>query len=264
MLIDSHCHIPDNRYEKDLDLVVKEAVEEGVTHLVAISTSIEENEETLRTIQKYNNIFASIGVYPHENIKMPLENIYKNLQEQYKKYKNRIVAVGECGIDITENSDYEKRSVEEQVELFKLQLGFAAENELPVIIHNRNGDELILKILEKYKTEKLFGVVHCYTSDWQTAKKFIELGFYISFTAIITYPSASKDLYEVVQNVPADRYLVETDAPYLPPQGRRGEVNYPKYVKITAEKVAEIRKTSFREVSDETFRNTCRLFKLNI
>ena len=106
--------------------------------------------------------------------------------------------------------------------------------------------------------------MHCYTSGWEFAKKLLDLNFHVSFTAIVTYPSAGEDLLEVVRKVPSDRYLVETDAPYLPPQGHRGEINYPKHVKITAEKIAEIRNESLENVSSETFKNTSDLFGLNI
>jgi len=123
----------------------------------------------------------------------------------------------------------------------------------------RNGDYDVLEILEKYRDTNLKGVMHCFTSTWDYAKQILDLGFYISFTAIITYPSA-KNLHEVVKNVPRNRFLVETDAPLLPPQGYRGQTNYPKYVKIIAEKIAEIRNSSIDEISNFTYKNTCDLF----
>lgn len=262
MLIDSHCHLPHKNYALSTKQVVEEAVKAGVSHMVAIGTSVKENATTLKEIQSYDNVYASIGIYPHEDQKISPQDLYTSLEKAYSGNEDKVIAVGECGIDI---SNWQNgRSLEEQKELFKLQIGFAVEKDLPLIIHNRNGDECVLAILTKYRGTSLHGVAHCFSSTWETAKKLLDLNFYISFAGNVTYKSAAAGMLETVANVPTDRYLVETDAPYLPPQGHRGEINYPKYVKITAEKIAEIRKISFKQVSQETFSNTARLFKLNI
>jgi TatD DNase family protein len=173
------------------------------------------------------------------------------------------VGIGECGLDIPEGKvSYPTRVLEEQKELFKLQVGLAAERGLPVVIHNRNADEEVIKILEKYKNTNLKGVAHCYVSDWEFAKRLLHLNIRISFSGIITYKSAGGDLLDAVKKVPESSLLVETDAPWLPPQGHRGEVNYPKYVKITAAKIAEIRNSPYERIAELSYKNTCDLFDL--
>ena len=266
MLIDSHCHIPHKKYKKTLEELVADSLENDVRAFISVGTSLEDSRNVLESTSDRENIFATVGVYPHEDLGTPVDSLYEELKHLANSYRSKIVAIGECGIDIPEKSNpgYATRALDEQKELFKLQIGLAIEKDLPLVIHNRNGDEEVLKILEKYKNTGLRGVAHCFVSDWQTAQRFLELGFHISFTAIVTYPSAGDALLETVAKVPADKYLVETDAPYLPPQGHRGEINFPKYVKITAEKIAEIRNTSFEEVANQTFENTVNLFNLNL
>ncbi|MFC1756216.1 TatD family hydrolase [Patescibacteria group bacterium] len=264
MLIDSHCHIPHKKYEKNADEIVNEAKNEGVEKIISIGTSIQDSKDVLEATKPYENVYATIGVYPHEDLDKSLDEIREELENLLKNNRERIVGIGECGIDIVdgESVDYETRDLEEQKELFKLQIGLAIQYDLPIVIHNRDGDEEILNILRLYKEAKLRGVVHCYTSDWEFAKDLLHLDFYISFSAIITYPSAGEGLLLAVKNVMRDRLLVETDAPYLAPQGHRGEINYPKYVKITAAKVAQIRNSTLEEIEKYTYQNTCQLFNI--
>ncbi len=260
MLIDSHCHIPHEKYDISVASLIDEALKEEVAKFIAIGTSLEESLLTIETTKQHAVVFCTIGVYPHENQSTSLSVIYEDLKNLLDHHKNKIVGIGECGIDKT---DYESnRKLPDQLELFKLQIGLALGYDLPLVIHNRNGDDEILRTLEKYKNTGLKGVIHCFSSNWDFAQKILDLGFYLSFAGMITYPSVSKDLLDVVEKVPQDRFLVETDSPYLPPQSHRGKTNYPKYVKITAEKIAQIRKSSFSEVAHQTYDNTCRLFNL--
>lgn len=262
MLIDSHCHIPHKKYELSTDEILQEASVDGVSHIITIGTSISDSRRTIESVSHIDNVYCTAGVYPHDDTSLSTEDIYERLDNMLHAHKKKIVGIGECGIDMTGWKG--GRSLEEQYDLFQLQIGLAIEKDLPIVVHNRNGDADILEILEKYKDTTLRGVVHCFTSDWEFAKKVLDLGFHISFTAIVTYPSAGDELLEVVRRVPSDRYLVETDAPYLPPQGHRGQINYPKYVTMTARKIAEIRNESFEQVSQDTFKNTSDLFKLDL
>ena len=263
MLIDSHCHIPHEKYDKSVDEILSEAAQEGVTKVITVGTSLKDSAEVLKVGTKYDQIFSAIGVYPHEDIGEDLDIIHDEIRANLNHHRKQIVAIGECGIDIPEAEvSYKTRELSEQIELFKLQIGLAIERDLPIVIHNRNGNADVLEILDKYKHTTLRGVAHCFTGDWEFAQKLLDLNFYVSFSGIATFPSAGADLLEVIKKVPGDRYLVETDAPYLAPQGHRGETCYPKYVKITAEKVAEIRNESFDKVAQETFQNTSQLFNL--
>jgi TatD DNase family protein len=169
------------------------------------------------------------------------------------------VAVGECGIDISNRDG--ARVLEDQLRLFEKQIIFAKSKKLPVIVHNRRGDNYVLEVLKNNYDAALRGVIHCFDSNWDFAKKVLDLGFYISFTNMVTYKNKD-DLLEVVEKVPEGRFLVETDAPYLPPQQFRGKINYPKYVKIVAEKVAQVKQKTFEEISALSYENTCTLFNL--
>jgi len=255
-LIDAHCHLIDKKHTKTPKQLVEEAKSEGVVGLVVIGTSLKESKENIKLAEKFENVFCTVGVYPHEDMDKDIENIEKELKELLSTSK-KIVGVGECGVDF---ADWKNgRTLEDQEELFKMQIDLALENDLPLIVHNRNADAFILNALKPYKDKGLRGVLHCFTSTWSYAQKALDLGFYLSFSGIITYPSG-KDILETAKNAPKDKILVETDAPWLAPQGHRGEVNEPKYVKITAKTLADVRNVSYEEICETTYKNTCQLF----
>ncbi|OGC50905.1 hypothetical protein A2716_02625 [candidate division WWE3 bacterium RIFCSPHIGHO2_01_FULL_40_23] len=254
MLIDSHCHLQEDAFKSDLIKVVQSAVSENVNTMICIGTNLKTSADAVKLSQEYKEVYASIGIYPHEE--MPNTDIREEISKLSKNKK--VVAIGECGLDYSENG----RNQEDQKELFRKQIGTAVQLDLPLIIHNRNADEDVITELNHYReTGRLRGVFHCFTGDTAFAKRVLELGFYISFTAIVTYPSA-KHLEEVIKSVPKDRILIETDAPYLSPEGMRGKRNEPKNVKIVAVRIAEILNTSLTEVAKITSENARRLFTL--
>jgi TatD DNase family protein len=259
MLIDSHCHLIHEDYKETPEEIIEDSKRDGVDKFITIGTSVEESQKMIEVAERNPEVFCTVGIFPQENSDKSLEELEKSLEEQISESR-RIVAVGECGIDVVEFSNM-KRSIKDQVALFEMQIKLVIKHKLPIIIHNRNGDKYILELLEKYKNSGLFGVNHCFVSSWKTAKKILDLGFYISFSGVITYPSG-KNILEVVEKVPMDRFLVETDAPYLAPEGYRGEINYPKYVRIVAKKVAEVKQKPYDEIERISYENTCRLFKL--
>ncbi len=258
MLIDSHCHLTHEYYKDSLDKVIAEAVGFGVGKFITIGTSVEENKKVIELSKTKDAVYGLIGIYPHENQDFSIKELQDSLEENLKS-SNKIVGIGECGIDITNRDG--ARSLPNQEELFEMQVLLAKKYNIPVTVHNRNGDEVVLKILKKHSSPSLRGVIHCFDSNWDFAQKILDLGFYISFTNMITYPKKDAVL-EVVKNVPNSRFLLETDAPYLPPQSMRGEINYPKYVKIVAEKVAQIKQKTFEEICELSYKNTCSLFNL--
>ncbi len=259
MIIDSHCHLQDEKYIDDIDQVIKNATDSGVKKLICIGTSLDDSKEAIKIAEKFPEVYAVIGIYPHESV--PNSDFRLELEELSANKK--VVAIGECGLDYTNMDKPETNSKEVQKELFRKQLGLAVQLGLPVVIHNREADEDTIFELSRYKeTQKLRGVFHCFTQNLELAKKVIDLGFYISFTAIITYPSA-KHLVEVAKNIPREKVLIETDAPYLPPQTERGKRNEPKNVRIVAEKLAEIWGISVEEVAKITTKNASTLFSLN-
>lgn len=258
MLIDSHCHLFHDKYQKTPAKVVNDAVTEGVSRMICVGTSLEENLPVLKAVATFPEVFGAIGIYPHDDLNIPVPELMEKLEIQVNSHK-KIAAIGECGIDITDW--HGGRPLEQQLVLFEEQLKLACKLKLPVVIHNRNGDGYVVNLVNKYKNKDLRGVIHCFVSTRDFAKEMLDLGFYLSFSGNITYPS-NKDLREVVNMVPVDRFLVETDSPYLPPQGHRGEVNEPKYVKIVAEKVADVKAISFEKACEYAYNNTCALFNI--
>ncbi|MBI2414711.1 TatD family hydrolase [candidate division WWE3 bacterium] len=271
MLIDSHFHLTSDEYPLK-NTVIENAKEVGVTKLITIGTYLKDDAQVIELIEKYPNLYGVVGIYPHEELELQVHEMEKSLKNLLLMSK-KIVGIGECGIDVPKSSEtplqikHETRSLEKQIEIFEMQIKLAIENNLPVVIHNRNGDDVVLSILEKYQkiaednNKKLKGVIHCFTSTWEIAQKFIEIGFYISFSGIITYPSG-KAIHETVAKIPLDKFIVETDAPWLTPQGFRGKINEPKYVRMTAQKVSEIKGLSEEEICKVTYKNTCDLFGL--
>jgi TatD DNase family protein len=257
MLIDSHCHFPHQKYKKSIEEIISDAKKAGVEKFIGIGTSIDDNIKSIAVADKYKQIFTTVGIYPHEDMDKDILFLEETLQKQLKLSK-KVVGIGECGIDISEWKN--GRKIQDQIEIFEMQLKVASENNLPICIHNRNGDAHIINVLNKFKGN-IQGVIHCFSSSWDFAKQMLGFGFYISFSGSITYPGKDM-LLEVVKKVPEDRFLLETDSPYLTPQGHRGEVNYPEYVRIVAEKASRIKEKPLDEICRLSSANTCRLFKI--
>lgn len=266
MFTDSHCHLPNLRHKDGLEKVLAEAKEWGVETFINIGISLKENAEAIEVAENYPPVYASVGIYPHEHLGEDIQEVIKQTEIQAVSSK-KVVAVGECGIDITEWKN--QRAPQEQLKLFETQIQLAQKLSLPLIVHNRNGDEVILQTLSRYYNAKstVTGVIHCFDSNWEVAQKFLNLGFYISFSGFVTYET-HRHLQEVVQKVPSDRYLLETDSPYLLPEPIRMETreksvhqkNAPKYVKMVGQKVAQLRQQSLETVAQTTTQNARALF----
>jgi TatD DNase family protein len=243
--------------QKKLDSILKEAYSAKVKKFINIGTSLKENPRVLETARKYAEIYPTAAVYPHEDKDKSLEEVKEKLEEFVNTHGRELVGIGETGVDITNWKN--GRSIEEQMELFKFQAKLAKRHNLPLIIHNRNGDKQILEVLNELKP--LSGVIHCFSSEWAFAKAVLDLNFYISFSGFITYNSREY-LLETVEKVPNERFLIETDSPYLPPTGHRGEKNEPKYVKIVAQKIADVKGLSLKEVAAFSTTNAQKLFDI--
>ena len=257
MFIDSHCHLTSPKY-KDAEKVVEGAKGAGVVKLITVGTSVADSKASLAVAEKFANVYSTAGIYPHEDKNSNIGDVKIALQS-IAGLSKKGVGIGEGGIDITNRKN--QRPIGDQINLFQAQIELALETGLPLIIHNRNGDEHILSLLDKNRSKGLKGVVHCFTGSWDFAQKILAFGFYISFSGIITYPTGN-DILETVINVPPDRFLVETDAPYLPPQPYKDTPNEPKYVRIVAEQIAKVRNTPLDFVEKQTYNNTCALFNI--
>jgi len=182
MFIDSHCHLTSPKY-KDAEKVVEGAKGAGVVKLITVGTSVADSKASLAVAEKFANVYSTAGIYPHEDKNSNIGDVKIALQS-IAGLSKKVVGIGECGIDITNRKN--QRPIGDQINLFQAQIELALETGLPLIIHNRNGDEHILSLLDKNRSKGLKGVVHCFTGSWDFAQKILAFGFYISFSGIIT------------------------------------------------------------------------------
>jgi TatD DNase family protein len=255
-LVDSHAHLDMEEFDPDRDDVVRRAFEAGLDHLLCpLDIS---SERSIRITQDLTAAFAMIhaaaGLHPHQARLFTPDLIaaVRGLAE-----RNKILAIGEIGLDF----HYDFASPDEQKKAFREQLALAQELGLPAIIHSRNAGPEIARVIREEEFSN-GGILHCFTEDWDFAKTALDAGFFISFSGLVTFPK-SGDLREVARKVPADRILVETDAPYLAPVPHRGKRNEPAFVVETAKLMAQIRDTSFEKISEEILGNFRSLFHID-
>lgn len=258
MMVDTHCHLDSKKYSGPIEEIIKSAKNMGVNKLITIGTSLNSNLKNQKIAKQHKEIFYTAGIYPHENQNLKIDEIEKRFKKQLKNMPG-VVGIGECGVDIKNKPN--QRNLNNQIKLFELQIKIAKNLKLPLIIHNRNADKQIIKILKKHKDKSLKGVVHTFTSNWKIAQKLMSLGFYISFSGIITYKSG-KNILETVKSVPLNKFLIETDAPWLSPNPHRRKINKPEYVTITAQKIAEVKKLPIKEIKVHSYNNAHELFNL--
>jgi len=251
MLIDSHAHLVSL---ENLPEVLQRAEENNVEKIVSISSDLPSTEATISLADEYDYIFATTGLHPHSAKEMCEEAL---LGIDRFAENDKVVAIGETGLDYF----YMNSEKEIQINSFTEQIRLGKEHELPVIIHVRDADQDMLEILKKESMADAPGVIHCFTGDFDTAKKYLDLGFYISFSGIVTF-KRSEELREAAKNIPLNKMLIETDSPYLAPVPHRGKPNEPSYVKYVAETIAEVRGMSFEEIAQATKSNAEKLFRI--
>ena len=251
MLIDSHAHLEMKEFDSDREEVIRRAGSEGVDFIVTVGTNLKLSLKAVALADKYENIYATVGVHPHDVAKTD-KNTLDALKELVQTRK-KIVAYGEIGLDYFRNISPQ----EKQLEAFGQQLELAQELGLPVIIHDREAHQQSLETVRASGVRR--GVFHCFSGDYEMAKKCIDLGFYISIPGVVTFDK-SQILQEVAGRVPLSSLLLETDAPYLAPVPYRGKRNEPSFIIHTAKKVAQIKKIPWEEVARETSVNAMNLF----
>ena len=258
MLVDTHCHLDFDRFDEDREAVVARAVAAGVERIIVPALDLANCPVVLSLAEQFEQVYAAAGVHPNSTAEWQDDWLKQiRLFAQHEK----VVAVGEIGLDYY--WDRSPKTVQHRA--LAMQLELAAELDLPVIIHNRESDEDVLRLLAQSplngRSEP--GVLHSFSAGWETAEKALDMGYYIGFTGPITYKKAD-DLRAVAARVPLDRILVETDAPFLAPQQHRGRRNEPAYVAYVAERIAEIRGLTTAEVAGQTTENARRLFGENL
>ena len=259
MLIDSHVHIDDARYNDDRKQMLARGRDAGVGAFITIGCDLATSRAAVALAESHAHIYATVGVHPHE-----VRHIENGWYEELKKLSShpKVVGFGEVGLDY--HYDHSPREIQRQ--RFREQIGIARELQLPIVIHTREAQEDTINILREERAFEVGGVFHCFSGDAWLAKDALDLGFNLSFSGIITFQNATM-LREIVKTVPDDRIMVETDAPYLTPVPFRGKRNESAYVKYVAEKIAEIKEGSsssaFDRIAHITTENTKRLFKIS-
>jgi len=254
MLIDSHAHLEMPEFDQDRDEVIQRAKKQGIGYIITIGIQIPEAEKAIALAETYDWIYAAIGIHPHYAQEID-ENTYSKLE--HLAAHSKVKAFGEIGLDFYRNLSRQ----DVQVRRFRELIQIGKKLRLPLIIHDRNAHQEILTILREENGFDWGGVIHCFSGDYEMAKKCLDQGFYISIPGTITFKNATS-LQEVVKKIPLERIIVETDAPFLAPLPFRGKRNEPSYVKYTAEKVGELKNKSFEEVAHQTSENTKHLFKI--
>ncbi len=254
MLIDTHCHLDFDRFDEDRAAVVERALAAGVERIVVPAIDLDNCPTVLALTEQFEPVYAAVGVHP--NSSAGWQDSWVEGLRSFARHE-KVVAIGEIGLDYY--WDHSPKDVQHQA--LSGQLALAAELDLPVIIHNRESDEDVLRLLagSPLQGRTVPGVLHSFSAGWETAEKALEMGYYLGFTGPVTYKKAD-DLRAVVARVPLDRLVVETDAPFLAPQQRRGKRNEPAYVAYVAEKIAEVRGLTTAEIVQQTTENANRLF----
>ncbi len=256
MFFDSHCHLDRidlADFDHDLDRLMTLAREQGVTEMVCIGVNLESFEAMYELVEPLPGVHATVGVHPdHEKSREPTVSELVELSR-----RELIVAIGETGLDY-----FHTDGPEWQRERFRIHVEAALQADKPLVIHTRQAKDDTLGILREQGAERVGGVLHCFTEDWDMAKQAIDLGFYISISGIVTFNQA-QNVRDMAVKIPADRLLIETDSPWLAPVPHRGKTNYPGHVRLVAEKLAEIRGVALEDLARETADNARRLFRLD-
>ncbi|MBH0202624.1 MAG: TatD family hydrolase [Nitrospira sp.] len=255
MIIDTHTHLDDARYNDDREAVITRAREAGVDAFVSIGCDLATSQAAVALADQYPFVYASVGVHPHE-----VKHIQINWYDEFRRLakRDRVVAYGEIGLDY----HYNHSSPKEQRDRLREQIQLARELALPVIIHTREAQEDTIAILREEKASEVGGVFHCFSGDAWLAKEALDLRFYLSFSGILTFQNATA-LREIAKKTPLDRLLIETDCPYLTPVPHRGTRNEPAYVSQVANQLAALHpEFSLEEIQKWTTENAKQLFKI--
>ncbi|WP_031433434.1 TatD family hydrolase [Methylomarinum vadi] len=254
MFIDSHCHLDRidlAPYQNDFSLFMREADKAKIDHMLCIGIDLESYPAMYDLVAPYSSISLSVGVHPNvtEGKDPSVDELLRWADD------DKVIAIGETGLDYFRSEG----DLEWQHQRFRNHIRVAREINKPLIIHTREAGHDSLDVLAAEGAQRVGGIIHCFTEDWSYAKKALELGFYISFSGIVTFKNALK-IKEAAKKVPVDRFLIETDSPYLAPVPFRGKPNYPIYVRYVAEHLAELRSTTVEEIAAQSSRNFHALF----
>lgn len=255
ILVDSHCHLDCldlSHYKNDLTLALNNANAQEVNYFLCVCITLDQFDAMQNKVKGYRNVFTTVGTHPNEVVKdeVSVEALCQ------KAADSKVVGIGETGLDYFRSEG----DLDWQRTRFRTHIRAAKELQLPLIIHSRLAPEDTIRIMQEERADTVGGVMHCFTETWEMAKQAMDLNFLISFSGIITFQNAS-ELREVVQKIPLDHMLIETDSPYLAPVPYRGKTNEPAYVRFVAEKIAALKNETLETVAEKTSHNFFNLFK---
>ncbi|MCX8110701.1 MAG: TatD family hydrolase [Syntrophorhabdaceae bacterium] len=256
MFVDSHCHLEMESYNKDRDEVIEKSLKASILYILTVGTENRYFKTVNDLTTRYKNILGAIGIHPHNSDQFN-ETTAKKIKDYIRENK-KIVAYGEIGLDFFKN--YSPQDI--QVKAFIRQIHLAKELKIPIIVHSRQAKEKTIEILKENSASDNGGVIHCYSYDRESAKRFLDMGFYISIPGTITYGDKKQSI-DLVRYIPLDRLLSETDAPFLTPVPFRGKRNEPSFVRYTVEKIASIKNMDIEEITSNIYKNFVDLFLRN-
>lgn len=256
MLFDSHAHLDSERFDGERDLIIERAKEAGLSLIMNPGASYESSVRAVELSEKYDMVYAAVGVHPHDadTVDEMMLSLIKALAR-----KKKVMAIGEIGLDY--HYDYSPRDVQKKV--FIDQIRLAKSLKLPIIIHDREANDDVMRILKEEEAFETGVLMHCFSGSAELARQYVKLGAYLSIAGPLTFKNNRKTV-EVVETVPLDRLFVETDSPFLTPVPYRGKRNEPAYVQYVADKIAEIKGLTYQEVVDATKENACNFFKITV
>lgn len=253
LLVDSHCHLPlIAEQTDDLDSIIQNAWDAGIGHMLCVSIDLDNYSIINEIASKHTNIYTSIGIHPNTELKTePSVSDIVNIA----KSDDKIIAIGETGLDYFRSTG----DMRWQQDRFVTHIEAGKQTNKPLIIHTRDASDDTMAMLKSHQADQCGGVMHCFVEDYETAKKALDLDFYISFSGIVTFKNAQQ-VQDVASKIPMERMLIETDSPYLTPVPKRGKMNQPAYVRHVAEYIAELRDLPVDEVISITSQNFFDLF----
>lgn len=270
MLIDTHCHV-NMMVKEEFDVlldhtqlltaqnIIRDAATHDVTRIINVGTSVIESENCIAIAQENNHAYATVGIHPNDctaDWKVDVNTLTRYVQE---KEKHKIVGIGEIGLD----RHYKDHNLPRQKDAFRMQIELALAHDLAIVVHTRDAYDETLNALYEYRTQISRGIIHCFSEDLAFAQEAINMNFAIGIGGTLTYPK-NEDLRHLVTNLSLDNFVLETDAPFLPPQIIRGKQNHPKYIKTIAEYMANLRGESYETVAQTTSATACKIFGITI
>lgn len=251
MIIDTHIHLYDDKYKENIDLIIKEALEDEVSKLLVVGIDYETSLEAIRLAKTYPSVYAGIGLHPSEVLKetdLELSWLHELVKE------DKVIAIGEVGLDYY----WTKETKDLQIAYFIKQIEIANLYDLPLSIHSRDASLDTFNILKEHRAK---AVLHCYSQSLELAREYVKLGYYLGIGGVVTFKNA-KEIKRVVEEIPLEYLVVETDGPYLSPAPFRGKLNEPKYLKYIVAEISEIKKLTKEKVKNQLKENTYKLFRM--